>query len=168
MLIFIIGIFLGLLFTRLYRNRMGVISTGILRIGMYTTGLFLSILYSLFLVLICSIIAPKEYYASKIERIGAIKTIQKIHGDLHLGFGEISGDFYYRYMSQHEDAGIYSAEIPTNKSIIYEDATSNPQVITICARNTGFWYLLTFPDNTVYVYAIHVAPGTTVPGGSIQ
>lgn len=170
MIIFLIGILLGILFTYSFRKHFEYSTPGFKRIGMYLCGLLLSIVYSSFIVLVLTIISPEEYYASKTERIGAIKTTQRLGGNLYFGTGEIKADFYYRYMAQRSDRGIYSAEIPANMTVIYEDTKSpdSPVVITVRKRNPGLWGLLTFPDNEICAYVIHTIPGTTVPGGSIQ
>lgn len=167
MLIFLIGIILGLLFTYRYRYRLGFINIGFKRIIMYIFGISLSIIYSYLLLFFLTLIAPVEYYSFKTEILGAINTTQQINGNLYFRFGEIKSNFVYHCMVQRKDGVIYSIEIPSKISFIYEDA-NQPQVITVCKRPIGIWKLITLPDNKIYAYLIHVPKGTTVPGGSIQ
>lgn len=167
MLIFLIGSILGLLFTRLYRYRLGFSNIGLSRLSMYLFGISLSLFYSLCLVIIFSSVSPIEYYTIKDEHLGSIRTIQKIHGNLYAGFGEVKEEFFYRCMVQRKDAVIYSIEIPSNISVIYED-NSSPHVISISTRNPGLWQFITFSNSKIYAYAIHVPVGTTIAGGAIQ
>lgn len=169
MFIFIVGIILGFLCTFLYRKRMGIYNVGLKRIGLYLVGSAIAFLYSSILVALCTLVAPKEFYPGKTEMLASIQTVERIEGDFHAGFGHVESEFFYRCHVIRNDRGYYSIEIPSSNSIVYEDvSSSNAQVRTIYVTNPGLWKMLTWPEDKIYAYVIHVPPQTILKQGSIR